>query len=548
MDAIDESLVPPETNQEEEFRPYFPEKAEDEGVVNKEGLKKKLVTVGEGWEVPDQGDEITVNFSGAVVGGAQFASSGEGKPSVFFVGKDNVLKGCEDGLITMRKGEISIFTVPPALTQGIQNIYPDIPQDATLQFQVELVSWYRIVDVNNDGGVVKKIVHKSELLERPERKDEVTVKYEAKLEDGSILAKSPEEGVEFLVSDGHLCPALAAAVVTMRKGEQVILRVEPQYAFGNAGRPAQDGLSAVPPNAVIIITLELVAYKLLKYITDDKLVIKKITSCGEAFEKPNTGATAQIRYIGKLLDGTIFDKKGHDGMEPFEFTVDYEQIVEGLDMAVATMKRKEVALIIVGPEYGYGNNETKTELDVVPARSTLYYEVEMVGFTKITESWDMNPEQKLEYAAKRKEEGNTYFKSGKYRRASLRYDMAVKYVEFESTFDEEQKNLGKFYKVSCNLNNAACKLKIKDYKEAANLCSKVLKLEPSNVKALFRRAQAYMENLDLDLAALDLKKANEIDPSNGDVTQQLQRLQNMQSYYDKKESKLYVNMIEKLKI
>ncbi|KAK9099001.1 hypothetical protein Syun_026046 [Stephania yunnanensis] len=588
MDEIDESLVPPETNQEEEFRPYFPEKAEDEGVVNKQGLKKKLVKVGEGWEVPDQGDEITVNFTGAVVGGAQFASSGEGKPSVCFVGKDNVLKGCEDGLITMRKGEISIFTVPPALTQGIQSLYPDIPQDATLQFQVELVSWYRVVDVNNDGGVVKKIVHKSELLERPERKDEVTVKYEVKLEDGSLVAKSPEEGVEFLVSDGRLCPALAAAVVTMRKGEQAILRVEPQYAFGNAGRPAQDGLSAVPPNAVIIITLELVAYKLLEYITDDKLVIKKITSCGEAFEKPNTGATAQIRYIGKLSDGTIFDKKGLDGMEPFEFTVDYEQIVEGLDMAVATMKRKEVALVIVGPGYGYGSNGTKTELAVVPAQSTLYYEVEMVGFTKflfmdhiavvllnatlsvydsvlqckfppntahcqffstqITESWDMNPEQKLEYAAKRKEEGNAYFKAGKYRRASLRYDMAVKYVEFESTFDEEQKKLGKFYKVSCNLNNAACKLKMKDYKEAANLCSKALKLEPTNVKALFRRAQAYMENLDLDLAALDLKKANEIDPSNGDVTQQLQRLQNMQSYYDKKESKLYVNMIEKLKI
>lgn len=35
----------------------------------------------------------------------------------------------------------------------------------------------------------------------------------------------------------------------------------------------------------------------------------------------------------------------------------------------------------------------------------------------------MEPEEKIEYAGKRKEEGNAYFKAGKYQRASLRYEM-----------------------------------------------------------------------------------------------------------------------------
>ncbi len=42
----------------------------------------------------------------------------------------------------------------------------------------------------------------------------------------------------------------------------------------------------------------------------------------------------------------------------------------------------------------------------------------------------------------------------------------------------------------------------------------VLELEGRNVKALYRRAQAYIQLADLDLAEFDIKKALEIDPDN----------------------------------
>lgn len=50
---------------------------------------------------------------------------------------------------------------------------------------------------------------------------------------------------------------------------------------------------------------------------------------------------------------------------------------------------------------------------------------------------------------------------------------AAKFIEYDSSFSEEEKQLSKVLKVTCNLNNAACKLKLKDYKEAEKLCSKV---------------------------------------------------------------------------
>lgn len=60
MDDIDEQTVPPVNGMGCEFRPLYPEKPPDEGLlITKLGLKKKVVRGGEGWEVPDEGDEIT---------------------------------------------------------------------------------------------------------------------------------------------------------------------------------------------------------------------------------------------------------------------------------------------------------------------------------------------------------------------------------------------------------------------------------------------------------------------------------------------------------
>ena len=52
---------------------------------------------------------------------------------------------------------------------------------------------------------------------------------------------------------------------------------------------------------------------------------------------------------------------------------------------------------------------------------------------------------------------------------------AAKYIEYDSSFSEEEKKQSKALKISCKLNNAACKLKLKEYREAEKLCTKVYK-------------------------------------------------------------------------
>lgn len=53
---------------------------------------------------------------------------------------------------------------------------------------------------------------------------------------------------------------------------------------------------------------------------------------------------------------------------------------------------------------------------------------------------------------------------------------AVKFIEYDTSFSEEEKKQAKALKVACNLNDAACKLKLKDYKQAEKLCTKVTNL------------------------------------------------------------------------
>ena len=60
-------------------------------------------------------------------------------------------------------------------------------------------------------------------------------------------------------------------------------------------------------------------------------------------------------------------------------------MIDGLDRAVMTMKKGEVALLTIAPEYAFGSSESQQESAVVPPNSTLYYEVELVSFIKVNE-------------------------------------------------------------------------------------------------------------------------------------------------------------------
>ncbi|PWA82088.1 FKBP-type peptidyl-prolyl cis-trans isomerase domain-containing protein [Artemisia annua] len=540
----------------ENSRKYNDKKSDEEGdmdvpkdveeeEIGEHGLKKKIIKEGDGWETPLNGDEVEVHYVGSLLDGTRFDSSFDCEmPFKFKLGLGHVIQGWDDGIKTMKKGEKALLTIPPALAYGESGSPPTIPPNSTLQFEIELLSWTKVKDICKDGGILKTILTEGEGWQTPKDPDEVLVKYEAQLEDGSLVTKSEE--VEFIVKDGCFCPALARAVKTMKKGEKSLLTVKPQYAFGENGwEPASGNDGVVPPNTTLQITLELVSWKIVSEVTTDNKVSKKILKEGEGYDRPNDGAIVQVKLIGKLQDGTVFVNKG-DNEAPFEFKIDEEQVIDGLDRGVKTMKKGEVAILTIHPEYAFGSNESHQESATVPANSTVNYDVELVSFEKEKDSWELTTPEKIETCGRKKEEGNTIFKKQKYERASKRYEKALSFIEYDSAFSEEEKQQAKVLKISCNLNNAACKLKLRDYKQVVKLCTKVLDADSKNVKALYRRAQAYIQLVDLDLAEMDIKKALEIDPDNRDVKFECKLLKEKVKEYNKKDAQFYGNIFAKM--
>lgn len=97
---------------------------------------------GDGVTYPTKGQGVAVHYTGYLdkVGGKKFDSSlDRGRPLNFAVGVGQVIRGWDEGVMTMSKGEKAVLTISPEYGYGSQGAGGVIPPNATLAFEVELV-------------------------------------------------------------------------------------------------------------------------------------------------------------------------------------------------------------------------------------------------------------------------------------------------------------------------------------------------------------------------------------------------------------------------
>lgn len=86
------------------------------------------------------GKRATVNYTGWLTNGKKFDSSVGKAPLSFRLGAGDVIKGWDEGVEGMKVGGKRQLRIPPDLAYG-QRGYPGvIPANATLIFDVELIS------------------------------------------------------------------------------------------------------------------------------------------------------------------------------------------------------------------------------------------------------------------------------------------------------------------------------------------------------------------------------------------------------------------------
>ncbi|MEM9117591.1 MAG: FKBP-type peptidyl-prolyl cis-trans isomerase [Cyanobacteria bacterium P01_F01_bin.56] len=119
--------------------PATEETSEDTLVTTDSGLQYEEIVEGTG-AMPQKGQRVTVHYTGTLEDGTKFDSSRDrNRPFSFTIGVGQVIKGWDEGVMTMRVGGQRKLTIPPELGYGTRGAGGVIPPNATLLFDVELL-------------------------------------------------------------------------------------------------------------------------------------------------------------------------------------------------------------------------------------------------------------------------------------------------------------------------------------------------------------------------------------------------------------------------
>ena len=89
---------------------------------------------------PKAGQIVAVNYRGTTLDGKEFDSSAKtGVPFEFQIGQGQVIRGWDEGIALLNKGTKATLLIPSTMAYGQQGAGADIPADASLRFEVELV-------------------------------------------------------------------------------------------------------------------------------------------------------------------------------------------------------------------------------------------------------------------------------------------------------------------------------------------------------------------------------------------------------------------------
>jgi len=148
-------------------------------------------------------------------------------------------------------------------------------------------------------------------------------------------------------------------------------------------------------------------------------------------------------------------------------------------------------------------------------------------------------EKILEIAESVRQIGNKLFSASDFSGAVSKYEKALRYLTYASSYDDEKV---KAAKIPCYSNSAACYLKLNQNAEALAVCDKALELDPKNVKVLFRKAQAQCNSKDYEDSIKTLREALTYDSDNKEIKVYLEKVKKLHDAAIKKKQKAFSNM------
>ncbi|MCK6628104.1 MAG: FKBP-type peptidyl-prolyl cis-trans isomerase [Anaerolineae bacterium] len=229
----------------------------------------QYVVVEEGTgETPKPGDLVKVHYTGTLEDGTKFDSSVDrGEPIEFVLGRGQVIPGWDEGIGLMKVGGKCKLIIPPDLAYGESGAGGVIPPNATLNFDVELVSaepgpppppeaptTVDEADFTTTESGLKYYDLEEGTGETIGEGQTAVVHYTGWLEDGTMFDSSLLRGdpFSFPVGAGQVIPGWDEGVASMKVGGKRQLVIPADLAYGESGAGG-----VIPPNATLIFEVEL---------------------------------------------------------------------------------------------------------------------------------------------------------------------------------------------------------------------------------------------------------------------------------------------------
>jgi FKBP-type peptidyl-prolyl cis-trans isomerase len=195
--------------------------------------------------------------------------------------------------------------------------------------------------------------------------DILYVLYKGTLKNGTMFETNmgPDKDVlAFVIGNGDVIAGWEEGFLGMKVGGKRKLHIPSSLAYG------PNGNEKIPANADLDFDVELLG--LIK-VGEDNVVDHQEIKPGSGARTVKDGDKITIRYVGKLLNGKVFDD---ESSKPYTFTVGKGETLSCIDEGVKGMKVGGVRKLICPPATAYAIKPTEG----VPPNSEVVFEIQLV--------------------------------------------------------------------------------------------------------------------------------------------------------------------------
>jgi len=259
--------------------------------------------------------------------------------------------------------------------------------------------------------------------------------------------------------------------------------------------------------------------------------------------RPSRNDNVTISFKGYFQE-TLFEE-----IKELQFVAAEAEVIQAVDLCVVLMNTGEIAEIMADPEMAYGSLGLKPH---VPSNAAVRLEVELLSHSPPTTPMDIPIEERCAIGNRKRTRGNFWYTRHDYTSAIQCYRKAGEFlddekIELDAPIDRYQlpQNLQDLLedRLKSYNNLAIAQMKIKAWDSALAALKQVLRHEPNNEKALYRKSKVLLEKYRTEEALGILRRICRLYPENTSAKSDLARVSAKQKKGRENEERMSKKML-----